>query len=99
MLNDAVKNLPPVIGTNKELKQILDHRRSLRTGFGLPVNPQVCPTEPIPAGMPPIACGEDLCGLQEQQRLVEEAREALDQVKPSRFLSPVSRLTVRHTAA
>ncbi len=66
MLNDAVKNAPPVVGTKKEMEQILTHRRSLRSGFGLPVNPQNCPTEPVPVGMPPIACGEDLCGLAEQ---------------------------------
>ena len=72
MLNDAVKNVPPVVGTNKDLKQILDHRRTLRSGFGLPVNPQVCPVEPVMGGMPAIACGEDLCGLQEQQRRQHE---------------------------
>jgi myo-inositol 2-dehydrogenase/D-chiro-inositol 1-dehydrogenase len=75
MLNDAIKNSPPAIGTKKEMEQILAHRRSLRTGFGLPVNPQHCPTEPVPVGQPPIACGEDLCGLQEQQRLQSEVED------------------------
>jgi myo-inositol 2-dehydrogenase/D-chiro-inositol 1-dehydrogenase len=62
MLNDAVKNQPPSVGTPSEVKMILEHRRSLRSGFGLPVRPQDCPTEPVPIGQPPIACGEDLCG-------------------------------------
>jgi myo-inositol 2-dehydrogenase/D-chiro-inositol 1-dehydrogenase len=61
MLNDAVKNQPPSVGTPRELKMILDHRRSLRSGFGLPVRPQDCPAEPAPVGQPPVACGEDLC--------------------------------------
>jgi myo-inositol 2-dehydrogenase/D-chiro-inositol 1-dehydrogenase len=65
MLHDAVKNNPPSVGTPNEIKMILEHRRSLRSGFGLPVRPQDCPTQPIPIGQPPIACGEDLCGLQE----------------------------------
>ncbi len=76
MLHDAVKNSPPVVGTKKEMEQILTHRRSLRTGFGLPVNPQVCPSEPVPVGQPPIACGEDLCGLQEQARHKNDADHA-----------------------
>jgi predicted dehydrogenase len=62
MLNDAVKNDPPSVGTANDIKQILQHRKSLRTGFGLPVRPQDCPTDPAPIGQPPIACGEDLCG-------------------------------------
>ena len=66
MLNDAVKNGPPKVGTHSELEMILKHRRSLRSGFGLPTRPQGCPTEPVPVGEPPIACGEDLCGVMEQ---------------------------------
>jgi myo-inositol 2-dehydrogenase/D-chiro-inositol 1-dehydrogenase len=62
MLNDAVKNNPPSVGTPSEIKMILQHRRSLRSGFGLPVRPQDCPAEPVPIGQPPLACGEDLCG-------------------------------------
>jgi myo-inositol 2-dehydrogenase/D-chiro-inositol 1-dehydrogenase len=62
MLHDAVKNRPPSVGTPSEIKMILEHRRSLRSGFGLPVRPQDCPDEPVPVGQPPIACGEDLCG-------------------------------------
>jgi myo-inositol 2-dehydrogenase/D-chiro-inositol 1-dehydrogenase len=68
MLNDAVKNAPPVRGTKKELEAILAHRRSLREGYGLPVRPQECPANPEPVGMPPVACGEELCGLQQQKR-------------------------------
>ncbi|MFT3786389.1 MAG: hypothetical protein QM770_09505 [Tepidisphaeraceae bacterium] len=61
MLDDAVKNAPPVVGKASELKEILAHRRSLRSGFGLPVRPQDCPTEPTPVGLPANACGEELC--------------------------------------
>jgi predicted dehydrogenase len=62
MLHDATKNDPPSIGSASVIKTILQHRRSLRSGFGLPVRPQDCPAEPIAIGQPPIACGEDLCG-------------------------------------
>jgi myo-inositol 2-dehydrogenase/D-chiro-inositol 1-dehydrogenase len=62
MLHDAVKNQPPSVGSPNEIKLILEHRRSLRSGFGLPVRPQDCPTDPVPIGQPPMACGEDLCG-------------------------------------
>jgi myo-inositol 2-dehydrogenase/D-chiro-inositol 1-dehydrogenase len=61
MLYDAVKNNPPSVGTPSEIKMILQHRRSLRSGFGLPVRPQDCPPQPAPVGQPPMACGEDLC--------------------------------------
>jgi len=37
MLNDAIANLPPVRGTPEEMQQILEHRRNLMEGFGLPV--------------------------------------------------------------
>src|SRR5580765_5522222 len=37
MLNDAISHLPPVRGTAEEMEQILQHRRSLSNGFGLPV--------------------------------------------------------------
>jgi predicted dehydrogenase len=63
MLDDAVKNSPPAVGTNAELKQILAHRRSLRSGFGLPVRPQDCPNAPVAPGIQPGACGEELCAL------------------------------------
>jgi myo-inositol 2-dehydrogenase/D-chiro-inositol 1-dehydrogenase len=67
MLHDAVNHNPPSVGTHSELQSILRHRRSLRSGFGLPVRPQDCPTDPVPVGQPPIACGEDLCGLSQMQ--------------------------------
>jgi predicted dehydrogenase len=68
MLDDAVKNTPPAIGTSRELKMILEHRRSLRDGFGLPVRAQDCPPSPVPVGIVPVACGEDLCALAEMKR-------------------------------
>jgi myo-inositol 2-dehydrogenase/D-chiro-inositol 1-dehydrogenase len=37
MLNDAAANIPPVRGTSEEMQQILEHRRNLIEGFGLPV--------------------------------------------------------------
>ncbi len=63
MLDDAVKNSPPVVGSNSELRQILAHRKSLRSGFGLPVRPQDCPTDPLAPGIQPGSCGEELCAL------------------------------------
>jgi len=65
MLRDAIANMPPVKGTEREMQQILQHRRTLRSGYGLPSQPSGCPEIPIPAGQPPMACGEELCGLQE----------------------------------
>lgn len=67
MLNDAVKNKPPVRGVKKDLDQILAHRASLREGYGLPIRPQECPSVVSPPGAPSSACGEDLCGLEEQK--------------------------------
>lgn len=37
MLNDAIANQPPARGTPEEMQQILEHRRNLVDGFGLPV--------------------------------------------------------------
>lgn len=68
MLDDAVRNNPPVRGTRKEHEQILAHRRSLREGYGLPVRPQECPSTPIPVGQPPLACGEEICGMEQRKR-------------------------------
>ena len=68
MLNDAVANNPPARGTKKEMDQILAHRRTMRSGYGLPVRPQECPTAPAPVGQPPVACGEELCGMQAQKQ-------------------------------
>jgi len=65
MLRDAIANMPPVKGTEREMQQILQHRRTLRSGYGLPSQPSGCPETPIPVGQPPMACGEELCGLQE----------------------------------
>lgn len=45
MLNDAVKNVPPVRGTPKEMHRILERRRHLVSGFGLPVKPVEIPDE------------------------------------------------------
>ncbi len=69
MLHDAVKNSPPVRGTRKDMQQILQHRRTLRTGYGLPVRPQDTPHDPVPANQPSMACGEELCGMQEMENL------------------------------
>jgi predicted dehydrogenase len=66
MLRDAIANDPPVKGTKRDMQQILRHRRELRSGYGLPSRPQGCPQTPIPAGEPPMACGEEFCGLQER---------------------------------
>jgi myo-inositol 2-dehydrogenase/D-chiro-inositol 1-dehydrogenase len=76
MLNDAIKHVPPVVGQKKDMEQILRHRRSLRTGYGLPARPAEAPNDPIPVGSPPQACGEELCGMQEIKARVaeEEAR-------------------------
>ncbi len=68
MLNDAVSHDPPAVGTQREMQDIIKHRRTLRSGFGLPVRAQACPVEPAPIGQPPIACGEDLCGLAEARQ-------------------------------
>jgi myo-inositol 2-dehydrogenase/D-chiro-inositol 1-dehydrogenase len=76
MLNDAVSHDPPVRGTKKEMDQILAHRRTMRNGYGLPVRPNECPTMPAPVGQPPVACGEELCGMQAKQdaEVEEEAK-------------------------
>jgi len=37
MLNDAVANVPPVRGTAEEMQEIIEHRRRMINGFGLPV--------------------------------------------------------------
>ena len=40
MLNHAIANIPPVRGTPEEMQQILEQRRRLVNGFGLPVRMQ-----------------------------------------------------------
>jgi myo-inositol 2-dehydrogenase/D-chiro-inositol 1-dehydrogenase len=37
MVRDAMRNVPPVRGTPEEMKQILEQRRDMANGFGLPV--------------------------------------------------------------
>jgi len=37
MLNDAISHTLPVRGTTEEMQQILERRRNLANGFGLPV--------------------------------------------------------------
>jgi len=37
MLNDAISHVPPVRGTPEEMQRILERRRSLANGFGLPI--------------------------------------------------------------
>jgi myo-inositol 2-dehydrogenase/D-chiro-inositol 1-dehydrogenase len=81
MLEDAIKNNSPAIGTPRELKMILEHRRSLRDGFGLPVRPQDTPTTPAPIGQAPIACGEDLCALAEHHRPPRTSASLEDQAR------------------
>ncbi len=75
MLRDAVANDPPVKGTKRDMQQILRHRRELRSGYGLPSQPQGCPRTPIPAGEPPLACGEEFCGLQERDAAALKSSE------------------------
>jgi hypothetical protein len=43
MLDDAMANVPPVRGTAEEMHQILEHRRNLVDGFGLPVRAHELP--------------------------------------------------------
>jgi len=47
MLNDAVANVPPVRGTAEQMQQILEHRRQMVNGFGLPVKAQEEPEIPL----------------------------------------------------
>jgi hypothetical protein len=47
MLNDAIANGPPVRGTPEEMEQILEHRRRMVNGFGLPVKNQPLPENPL----------------------------------------------------
>jgi len=82
MLKDAIANNPPVRGTLDELDQILAHRRTLRNGYGLPVRPQECPTTPVPVGQPPIACGEELCGMQQQLQEKRKREATCGEVLP-----------------
>jgi predicted dehydrogenase len=49
MLNDAVAHCPPVRGTPEEMFQILEHRRKMVNGFGLPVRTHEPEESPSPA--------------------------------------------------
>lgn len=49
MLHDAISNDPPVRGTPEEMKAILEHRRKMVNGFGLPVKNLEPETSPLPA--------------------------------------------------
>jgi predicted dehydrogenase len=46
MLHDAIAHVPPVRGTPEEMQEILEHRRQLENGFGLPVKTEKMP-EPL----------------------------------------------------
>ena len=65
MLEDAVKNDAPAIGTQAEMKAILKHRATLRTGYGLPLRVEECTPGRVEA---PVACGEELCALAGQNK-------------------------------
>jgi predicted dehydrogenase len=49
MLNDAIANDPPVRGTPEEMHKILEHRRRMINGFGLPVRTHESEETPLPA--------------------------------------------------
>jgi myo-inositol 2-dehydrogenase/D-chiro-inositol 1-dehydrogenase len=71
MLHDAVAHAPPVRGSKKEMQEILKHRRSLRSGYGLPSRAQDPPKDAVPAGKPPLACGEEFCGFPDSRQVPE----------------------------
>lgn len=48
MLNDAISHVPPVRGTPEEMQQILELRRNMINGFGLPLKTKDLP-EPVPS--------------------------------------------------
>jgi hypothetical protein len=43
MLNDAMSHVPPVRGTPEEMQQILEQRRNLVNGYGLPTRTKELP--------------------------------------------------------
>jgi predicted dehydrogenase len=49
MLNDAIANEPPVRGTPEEMHKILEHRRNMINGFGLPTRIPEPEESPLPA--------------------------------------------------
>lgn len=50
MLNDAISHVPPVRGTPEEMQQILEHRRNLANGYGLPVKTLDLPENELVTG-------------------------------------------------
>jgi len=48
MLNDAISHVAPVRGTPEEMQQILELRRNMVNGFGLPLKTKDLP-EPVPS--------------------------------------------------
>ncbi|MCL2647393.1 MAG: Gfo/Idh/MocA family oxidoreductase [Phycisphaerales bacterium] len=61
MLDNAVKNAPPSVGNLGELEQILEHRKYLRNGYGLPLRHTDQTIAAIGQRGQAQACGEDLC--------------------------------------
>lgn len=70
MLRDADKNSPPAIGTPEEMERILQHRRELRDGYGLPVREAAKPGRLVA----PVSCGEEACCL--PPKAADELRDA-----------------------
>ncbi|MCL2641269.1 MAG: Gfo/Idh/MocA family oxidoreductase [Phycisphaerales bacterium] len=61
MLDDAVKNTPPSVGTLSDLSEILEHRKHLRTGFGLPLRRSDQSLASLGQLSQSQACGEEFC--------------------------------------
>lgn len=49
MLNDAISHVPPVRGTPEEMFEIIQHRKQMENGFGLPVKTHETEESPQPA--------------------------------------------------
>jgi myo-inositol 2-dehydrogenase/D-chiro-inositol 1-dehydrogenase len=73
MLNDAVSHSPPAVGAPAEMEEILAHRRSLRTGFGLPVRHTDAAVHAMGHAEQARACGEDICQPATKPRITGEA--------------------------
>jgi myo-inositol 2-dehydrogenase/D-chiro-inositol 1-dehydrogenase len=61
MLADAEKNACPAVGTQAEMRQILEQRRRARKGYGLPLRDSDRSLAALGARDQAHACGEDLC--------------------------------------
>jgi len=65
MFENAVKNVPPSVGNLSELSEILEHRKNLRNGYGLPLRHSGKGGGQAIAAIGQLgqsqACGEDLC--------------------------------------